>query len=304
MFKKALEKLKAGLSKTRSAFRRVRDMFSFLRKIDDAFLEELEEALIGADIGVQGTQRILETLKLAYKSGTVKDPAQLLDYLKADLKKALAQAEVKIAWAEKPPTVILVVGVNGTGKTTSVAKLARWCGEQGKKVLLAASDTFRAAAIEQISIWSERIGVDLVRHKPGADPSAVAYDAVDAAIARGADVVIVDTAGRLHTQQNLMKELEKIHRVIGKKLPGAPHETILVLDATTGQNAVSQAALFHQSVPLTGLFLAKLDGTAKGGIVLAIKDQLSVPVKFVGLGEKFDDIETFDPDKFVDALFD
>lgn len=304
MFKKALEKLKAGLSRTRSAFRRVRDLFSFLRKIDDNFLEELEEALITADIGVGATKKILDDLKAAYKKGDIKDPQQLFEYLKADLKKSLAQEPVTMRRPEKPPSVILVIGVNGTGKTTSVAKLARWFAESGAKVLLAASDTFRAAAIEQISIWGERVGVEVVRHKAGADPSAVAFDAVDAAIARSADVVIVDTAGRLHTQKNLLTELEKIHRVLGKKLPGAPHETILVLDATTGQNAIAQATQFNAAVPVTGLFLAKLDGTAKGGIILAIRDQLKIPVKFIGIGETFEDIEVFDPDKFVDALFD
>ncbi len=303
MFRKALEKLKTGLSKTRNAFRRVRDMFTFLRKIDDAFLEELEEALITADIGVKATQRILDDLKRAYKEGVVKDPQQLFEHLKADLKKSLAQSPVRMNAPEKPPMVVLVIGVNGTGKTTSVAKMAKHFADQGKKVMLAASDTFRAAAIDQISIWSERLGVEVVRHKPGADPSAVAFDAVDAAAARGADVVLVDTAGRLHTQVNLLKELEKIHRVLGKKIPGAPHETILVLDATTGQNAIAQAVNFNQAVPVTGLFLAKLDGTAKGGIVLAIRAELDVPVKFIGLGEKYEDLELFDPDKFVDALF-
>lgn len=304
MFKKALEKLKAGLSRTRTAFRRVRDMFTFLRKIDDEFLEELEEALIGADIGVKTTHRLLAELKAAYKAGEIQSPEQLFDYLKASLKKSLLQAPVSMNWAPTPPTVVLVVGVNGTGKTTSVAKLTRWFAEQNKKVLLAASDTFRAAAIDQISIWGERLGVEVVRHKPGADPSAVAYDAVDAAIARGVDVVLIDTAGRLHTQVNLLKELEKIHRVVAKKLPGAPHETILVLDATTGQNAIVQATQFNATVPVTGLFLAKMDGTAKGGIVLAIRNELSIPVKFIGVGEKFEDLEVFDPEKFVEALFD
>ena len=206
--------------------------------------------------------------------------------------------------ASVPPTVILIVGVNGTGKTTSIAKLANMFREQGKSVLLGACDTFRAAANEQLQIWGERVRVELVRHQPGADPAAVAYDSVEAALARKSDILIVDTAGRLHTKANLMKELSKIRNVIAKKIPGAPHETLLVLDATTGQNAIAQAKIFKEATDVTGLFIAKLDGTAKGGIVLAIKRELAIPVRFIGIGEKADDIEPFDAERFVEALFD
>ena len=202
-----------------------------------------------------------------------------------------------------PPTVILVVGVNGSGKTTSIAKLAKFYRDRGKRVVLGAGDTFRAAAVEQLTIWSKRLGVEIVKQATGADPAAVAYDAAEAAVARGADVLIVDTAGRLHTQENLMRELEKIRRVIGKRIPDAPHETLLVLDATTGQNALQQARMFHEAAPVTGLFLAKLDGTAKGGAVLSIRDELGLPVKFIGLGETPDDIEPFDATSYVEALF-
>jgi fused signal recognition particle receptor len=221
------------------------------------------------------------------------------------LKKRLAErlAAGRIDFAPEKPTVILIVGVNGSGKTTSIAKLAGWLQGQGKKVVLGAGDTFRAAAVQQLTVWSNRLGIEIVKQDTGSDPAAVAFDAADAAVSRGADVLIVDTAGRLHTQEHLMRELEKIRRVLGKRIPGAPHETLLVLDATTGQNAVQQARRFHEATPVTGIILAKLDGTARGGAVLSIKDELDLPVKFVGVGEKLSDIEPFDAKAFVEALF-
>jgi fused signal recognition particle receptor len=227
----------------------------------------------------------------------------VLGYLKGELRRRLTEEGNDIIMAPVPPTVILVAGVNGSGKTTSIAKIAKHYADEGKKVLLAASDTFRAAAVEQLSIWAERIGCEIVKHHHGADPAAVTFDAADAALGRGVDILIVDTAGRLHTQRNLMEELGKIRRVLEKKIPGAPHEVLLVLDATTGQNAISQSRVFKDAIRITGLVVAKLDGTAKGGVVVAIKNQLGIPVKFIGVGEKLDDIERFDAEAFVEALF-
>ncbi len=289
---KTHEKLAAGFN----------GIFAFTRKLDDDVCDELEELMIGADVGVQATTEIIEDIREAHKRGEVTDTANLKDYLKAELKQTLGESDPGIHVADAPPTVLLVAGVNGSGKTTSIAKLAKFFHDSGKKVLLAASDTFRAAAVEQLEIWSKRIGVDIVKHQTGADPAAVTYDALEAAVARKVDVLIVDTAGRLHTQKNLMSELEKIRRVIAKQVPDAPHEVILVLDATTGQNAIQQATLFREAIGVTGIFLAKLDGTAKGGIVIAIKKQIDIPVKFIGVGEQPEDIEPFDPDTFVEAL--
>jgi fused signal recognition particle receptor len=304
VFGKLFNKIKAGLSKTRSAFgQSLWRLVTIGRKIDDAFLDELEETLILSDIGVAATGQILKDLREKYRDRIIESQDEIIDFLKNDLQKSLGTEHRELNLAPKAPTVILIVGVNGVGKTTSIAKLASLLKSEGHSVLLAACDTFRAAATDQLAIWSERAGVDLVRHTPGGDPGAVAYDAVDAALARGIDVLIVDTAGRLHTQTHLMRELDKIVRVIKKKIPDAPHEVLLVLDATTGQNAIAQAQLFGQAVPLTGLFLAKLDGTAKGGIVVAIKKQVNVPVKFIGTGEKIDDVAAFDAASFVDALF-
>jgi len=304
VFGKLFNKIKAGLSKTRSALgQSLWRLVTVGRKIDDAFLDELEETLILSDIGVAATGQILADLREKYRDRVIESQDEIIDFLKNDLQKSLGAETRQLNLAAKAPTVILIVGVNGVGKTTSIAKLASLLKSEGKSVLLAACDTFRAAATDQLAIWSERAGVELVRHTPGGDPGAVAYDAVDAALARGIDVLIVDTAGRLHTQTHLMRELDKIVRVIKKKIPDAPHEVLLVLDATTGQNAIAQAQLFGQAVPLTGLFLAKLDGTAKGGIVVAIKKQVNVPVKFIGTGEKMDDVAAFDAASFVDALF-
>ena len=302
MAKGFFKRLVSGLARTHERFTtRVRELFG--RTIDDDTLDEIEELLILADMGVETTTKIVDDLREAYRSKEIERGADFLELLKDDLKRSLEEKDSRLHQAERKPTVIMVVGVNGTGKTTSIAKLAKHLSGEGKQVLLAASDTFRAAATEQLDIWADRVAVDIVKHQSGSDPAAVAFDAADAALARGTDVLIVDTAGRLHTEKNLMDELNKIERVLGKKIPGAPHEVLLVLDATTGQNAIQQAKTFGESVHITGLFLAKLDGTAKGGIVVAIRSQLDIPVKFIGVGETEDDIALFEPGPFVDALF-
>lgn len=299
-----LDRFKKGLAKTKEVFTApIRKLVSVFRNLDDSVLEELEAILIQADVGVDATQKIMDRLRKAYKAGEIKTTDQVLAFLKGDLKARLAGGGTALNLAPSGPTVILVVGVNGVGKTTSIAKLTAHLRRDNRKVILAASDTFRAAAVEQLTIWSQRLGVEIVKHRQGSDPAAVVFDAAEAAATRGADYLIVDTAGRLQTKENLMKELAKIRGVLTKKLPGAPHEVLLVLDATTGQNAISQAEHFGAAVQVTGLFLAKLDGTAKGGIVVAIKDRLQIPVKFVGLGETPEDIAEFDPESFVEALF-
>lgn len=305
LFSKAFEKIKAGLAKTKKVLTTpIQDLFVLTRKLDEAFIDELEETLITADIGVATTTRIIEDLKYKYKHKEIMEVPQVHAYLQASLLGQLQALPRQVKYAPSGPTVILIAGVNGTGKTTSVAKLAKWFAGQGKKVMLGACDTFRAAAIEQLTIWSGRLGIEIVKHQMNADPAAVAFDAVEAAIARKADVLLIDTAGRLHTKQNLMTELGKIRRVMQKKLPEAPHETWLVLDATTGQNAVNQAKAFNEILQVSGLVLAKLDGTAKGGVVIAIEEQLKMPVKFVGVGEQIDDMEVFDPEAFIKALLD
>jgi fused signal recognition particle receptor len=290
--KKTREVLTAGLSRLFSG-----------RKLDDAFLEELEEVLYNSDLGPVGT-RVVDELKLAYKRKEIKETAEVPAFLRQRLIAMLQGCEAPLVRAQKPPTVILVVGVNGSGKTTSIAKLARFLQQQGASVLLGAGDTFRAAAVEQLTLWAARMGVPIVKQATGADPAAVAFDAVAAAIARKVDYLILDTAGRLHTQKNLMTELEKIVRVVKKNLPEAPHETLLVLDATTGQNAIRQASEFAKSAPVTGLILAKMDGTAKGGAVFGIREVTPVPVKFIGTGEGLDDLEAFRVEAFVDAILD
>ena len=272
-------------------------------KIDNELLEELEATLISDDIGVETTERLIEDLRTAWKGGTITQTDDIIPFLKDKMKSYWPERNRQINIAPAGPTVILVAGINGSGKTTSIAKLAANLRSNGKSVIVAACDTFRAAAVEQLSIWAERTGVQIVKHKSGADPAAVAYDACQAAMARGADFLIVDTAGRLHTQKHLMEELSKIRNVVAKQIPGAPHEVLLVIDATTGQNAIMQAKIFTESINVTGIFLAKLEGTARGGIVIAIKDMLDIPVKFVGLGETPEDIAEFDPDGFVEALF-
>ena len=299
------QKLKNSLTKTRSKISsKFTDLLSFKRNIDEGVLEELEVVLLESDIGIGLVTKIIQDIRDAWKSKEIEDTTGVYDFLKNDLKQSLKDGNSSIKIASTPPTVIMVAGVNGVGKTTSIAKLANLYIKQGKKVMLAAGDTFRAAATEQLDIWSKRIGADIVKHQSGADPAAVTFDALEASLSRGIDVLIVDTAGRLHTHENLMNELTKMKRVISKKIENAPHEVLMVLDATTGQNAISQAKLFKEAVGVTGIFLSKLDGTAKGGAILGMRREIDIPVKYVGLGEGVDDIQEFDADKFVDALFD
>jgi fused signal recognition particle receptor len=298
-------KIKEGLAKTRSVVGgALRKLIGLGRKIDQAFLDQLEDTLLQADIGVAKTEEIIAELKLKYKAGEMAPGEELLDLLKRSLRAELqAPIEQELAWAASGPTVVLIVGVNGAGKTTTIAKLAKRFKDQGKKVLIAAGDTYRAAAIEQLSIWAERAGVDIVKTHDGGDAAAVAFDAVAAAESRGADLVLIDTAGRLHNKEHLMRELEKIRRVIQKRLPAAPHETLLVLDATAGQNAIQQAKVFGAAMGVTGLVLTKLDGTAKGGVTITIRRELKLPVRFIGVGEKIEDLQPFDPDAFIEAIF-
>jgi fused signal recognition particle receptor len=307
-FSKTFDKIKGALRKTAQVLNTdVRTLFIPGRQIDEAFLVNLEESFLQADMGVQNVNRIMTEIRESWRLGKIKNAADAGQITRRKLLEGWpppAERELKIAPAGVSPTVILVAGVNGAGKTTSIAKLA-WLlkHEMKKKVMVCASDTFRAGAVHQLSLWAERIGVDIVKHKQGADPAAVAYDACEAAKARGFDFLIVDTAGRLPTQEPLIRELVKIRDVIAKRVPGAPHESLLVLDATVGQNGIHQAKVFGNAIAVTGIFMAKLDGTARGGVVLAIRDQLKIPVKFIGLGETPEDIETFDPERFVDALF-
>jgi fused signal recognition particle receptor len=297
------QRLRAGLAKTRSKVAGgLRSVLSLHRTLDESLLEEIEEQLYVADVGPKAVTRLCEGLRQAYREKQIESPDQVLDLLKAELKEELHGWDTEMHLPAEGTGVIMVAGVNGSGKTTSIAKIARMYVQQGKSVLLAASDTFRAAAAEQLEIWAGRVGADIVINQ-SADPAAVAFDAADKALANGYDVLIVDTAGRLHTRTNLMMELQKINRVVAGKLPGAPHETLMVLDATTGQNAVSQAIRFNDSIRLTGIVLAKLDGTAKGGVVLGMRDQIDIPVKFIGVGEGMDDLMRFDPDRFIEALF-
>jgi fused signal recognition particle receptor len=306
-FSKSFDKIKGALRKTAEVLNTdVRTLFVPGRQIDDAFLSEIEEKFIRADMGVARAEKLVAAVRDRWRMGKIRN-ADEAEVIVRDQLIGMFPAEDRELRLLPPgagPTVILVAGVNGAGKTTSIAKLA-WLlkNEMHKKVMLCASDTFRAAAVEQLSIWAERNGVEIVKHKTGADPAAVAYDACEAAKSRGIDVLIVDTAGRLHTQQHLMRELTKIRDVVAKRIEGAPHEVLLVLDATTGQNAIQQAKNFQQAINVTGLFIAKLDGSAKAGFIFAIKDQLNLPVKFVGLGETPQDIESFDPARFVAALF-
>jgi len=304
-FWKTVDKLKSALKKTWKVLNTdVGTLFIPGRQIDDAFLTQIEEKFIQADMGFKNVTALVEAVRTQWQAGKIKNAEQARDVIKNQLLSTWPTADREMHFAPSGPTVFLIAGVNGAGKTTSIAKLA-WLlkNQMNKKVMVCASDTFRAAAVDQLAIWSERIGVDIVRHKQGADPGAVAYDACEAAKTRGIDVLLVDTAGRLHTQDHLMRELIKIRDVVAKRIPNAPHETLLVLDATAGQNALNQAKAFGEAVNVTGIMLAKLDGSAKGGVVIAIRDQLKIPVKFVGLGETHEDIETFDPQRFVDALF-
>ncbi|MEC8320998.1 MAG: signal recognition particle-docking protein FtsY [Planctomycetota bacterium] len=302
-FKRTVEAVRRGLSRTAGALGGgLRSLLSG-RRLDDALVDEIESSLISADVGVKAATEIVDELREAVRSGEMEKGEDAIEFLKARLKRRWDGDPPGIAIAETAPTVVLVVGVNGVGKTTSVAKIAHTLRSEGRSVVLAAADTFRAGAVEQLSIWAERLGVDLVKGKAGADPAAVVFDAVDAAIARKADVLLVDTAGRLHVDAGLMRQLVKVREVIQRKIPDAPHEVLLVLDATSGQNALAQAKGFGEAVGVTGLFLAKLDGTARGGIAVAIRDSLDVPVKLVGVGERVEDVEPFDPESFIDAMF-
>lgn len=295
------ERMRSGLARTQASLvGRIDALLSGSKGVDADLLEELEEILISADFGMKTTQDLIQSLE---KSVVGKNPEALREALKEEIGKRLRLEAAPLDLDSASPFVIIVVGVNGVGKTTTIGKLAHQFSNQGKKVVLGAGDTFRAAAAEQLSIWGERSGVDVVRHAEGADPAAVAFDAAKAAVARKADVLILDTAGRLHTKINLMEELKKIRRVVAREIPGAPHETLLVLDATTGQNALVQARLFQETVAVSGIALTKLDGTARGGMVVAIGAELGLPVRYVGIGEGLDDLRPFDPDLFVAALF-
>jgi fused signal recognition particle receptor len=299
------DRLKQGLSKTRSGLTgRLDRLLSTGKAINEDLLDELEEILYTSDLGVVAAQELIELVRLGVARKELGDPEKVKETLKENIIKFLEVPDTKkIAPAPGQPVVIMVIGVNGVGKTTTIGKLASMFKDQGKKVLLIAGDTFRAAAIEQLTIWGERVGVDVIKQSHGSDPSAVVFDGINAAIARGMDIVLIDTAGRIHTKVNLMDELQKIHRVAGRNLPGAPHHVWLVLDATTGQNALSQADLFNKSIGITGIILTKLDGTAKGGIVVGISRQLRIPIVYIGIGEKMDDLRPFDAKDFVDAIF-
>ena len=298
-----LVRLKSGLAKTRSSLAGGFDNIVHGRaKVGPELLEQLEETLLIADAGIQATSYILEDLKYEVSQNRIRDNKEVLQQLKKRMIHVLSQNHKPLALSEHRPFVILVVGVNGSGKTTTIGKLARQYKQEGKKVLLAAGDTFRAAAIEQLQLWAERSDIPCVTQKSGADPSAVAYDAVQAAVTNDMDMVIIDTAGRLQTNTNLMEELKKIKRVIGKVLPGAPHETLLVLDGTIGQNSISQARLFNEALEVDGLIMTKLDGTAKGGVLFNMTKELKLPIRFVGVGERPEDLQEFIPEKFVEAL--
>lgn len=298
------QRMRQGLSKTRSSLLgRMDDLLGSHARLDEEFLEEMEELLITADFGMQTTQALIQALAGRLKEIDPNEPGQLRDVLSEEIRARLKTGPSEWPLPENGPLVIMVVGVNGVGKTTTIGKLAKQFADQGKKVVLGAGDTFRAAAAEQLEVWGTRSGAEVIRHTEGSDPGAVAFDAAKAAVARKADVLILDTAGRLHTKVNLMEELKKVRRVVDREIPGAPHETLLVLDATTGQNALIQARTFQEAVEVTGIALTKLDGTAKGGIVVAISSQLDLPVRLIGIGEGVSDLRLFDADEFVSALF-
>jgi fused signal recognition particle receptor len=301
------EKFKDGLSKTRNNFTfRVNDLVARYRKVDEDFFEELEEILIGADVGFDTVMELIDELKMEVKRRNIQDTEEIQPVISeklVEIYQGESDDDSSLNIKEDELTVILFVGVNGVGKTTTIGKMAHMFKEEGKNVVLAAGDTFRAGAIEQLEVWGERVGVPVIKQAAGSDPAAVMFDAVQSAKAKKADILICDTAGRLQNKVNLMKELEKVKRVIEREIPGAPHEVLLVLDATTGQNAMLQAKTFKEATNVSGIVLTKLDGTAKGGIVLAIRNELQVPVKYVGLGEKMDDLQPFDAEKYVYGLF-
>ncbi len=293
------DKLKIGLSKTRNNFtEKIDNLFKFAKKIDEETLEELEELLIMADVGVEVTQRLMERLRERIKDENLKEADEVKKALKDEMKQFFPKTRMDL----KPPSIILVVGVNGVGKTTSIGKLAHLLKQQDYKVILAAGDTFRAAAAEQLEIWGQRVGVDVIKHQEGSDPASVLFDTLQAGKARKADVIICDTAGRLHTKKNLMEELKKLYRVCQKEYPEAQIISLLVIDATTGQNALNQAKLFKETVEISGVVITKLDGTAKGGIAIAVAGQLDIPIWFIGIGESINDLHEFDSDVFVDAI--
>lgn len=297
------DRVKAGLEKTKNNFvKKVETIVIGYAEIDDDFLDDLEATMLTGDLGPKTTTYLMKEIRRGVTEGIINNTSEVMPFMEERITEMLG-AQEEVVELHKPE-VILVVGVNGVGKTTTIAKLAHYYAEQGKKVIIAAGDTFRAAASEQLSIWADRVGVSIVKHKEGADPAAVVFDACASAIAKEADLVIVDTAGRLHTKVNLMEELKKIGRVADKQIPGAPHQTLLVLDGTTGQNAVSQAKLFGEAVPVTGIVVTKLDGTAKGGVVISIKEELGVPVRWIGVGEQMDDLRPFNAKEFANALFD
>jgi fused signal recognition particle receptor len=300
------EKLKQGLSKTHQGFvEKMDSLFLGKKTIDQDLLDELEALLFAADLGVKTTHQLIEGVRQGLKRGDLEQPEKVREFIKQDILRILKSGEnpLTIDFAQTKPFVFMVLGVNGAGKTTTLGKIAHQYSAQGKKILIGAADTFRAAAVEQLEIWAQRVGADLIKQSKGSDPSAVAFDTVHAAKARNADLVFIDTAGRLHTKVNLMEELKKLKRIVNRECPGAPHEILLVLDATTGQNAISQAKLFHEAIGVTGIALTKLDGTAKGGIIIGITEEFRIPIRYIGVGEGMDDLREFNADEFVQALF-
>lgn len=296
-------RIKKGLEKTRKSFvKSVETVVIGYAQIDDEFLDDLEAVMLTGDLGVKTTDYLMKEIRRGVTEGIINNTGDVLPFMEKRIAELLGENEEQLEMHH--PEVILVVGVNGVGKTTTIAKLAHYYKEEGKSVIIAAADTFRAAASEQLTIWADRVGVPIVKHQEGADPAAVVFDALASAKAKNADVVIIDTAGRLHTKSNLMEELKKIGRVADKQVPGAPHQTLLVLDGTTGQNAISQAKLFGQAVPVNGIVVSKLDGTAKGGVVISVKEELNLPVRWIGVGEGMDDLRPFNAKEFADALFD
>lgn len=303
IFKSAINKLRTGLAKTRSGPTATLRNLLVGQPLSADLIRQIERLLIQADVGVKTAIELRKDIEAGWERSEINSGSEAWDFLKSQLVAYFPDEDRQLHLNPDGPTVILVAGINGSGKTTSIAKIAKSLRDEGKTVTLAACDTFRAAAVDQLEVWSQRLGVDVIKGQQGGDPAAVAFDAADAAVARGTDVLILDTAGRLHTQEPLMRQLTKIRTVVEKKIPGSPHEVILVLDATTGQNGINQAKVFADAIEVTGLFLSKLDGTARGGIVIAIREELNLPVKFIGVGETPDDVEPFNPETFVEAMF-
>ena len=301
-----IEKLKEGLSKTHQGFVEQMDrLFLGKKTIDEDLLDDLEALLFQADLGVKTSNQLIEGVRAGLKRGDLKDPEKVREFIKAEMLRILQSGEkpLSINFSQTKPFVIMVVGVNGVGKTTTIGKIAHQYSTEKKRVLIGAADTFRAAAVEQLEVWAQRVGADFIKQSKGTDPSAVAFDSIQAAKSRNTDLVFIDTAGRLHTKVNLMEELKKMRRIISRECPGAPHEVLLVLDATNGQNAISQAKLFHEAIGVTGIALTKLDGTAKGGIIVGITEELNIPIRYIGVGEGIDDLRKFNALEFVEALF-